>query len=104
MTYFPGQNYARKIRKKMQLLNLLKSRFHRATRTDSNVDYVGSITIDKELMERADLQAGELVHVWDVDNGNRFETYVMEGARKSGTICVNGAAAHRVEIGHRVII
>ncbi len=88
----------------MRLLNLLKSKIHRATVTDSNVDYVGSITIDRDLIDHANLQAGELVHVWDVDNGNRFETYVMEGARKSGVICVNGAAAHRTEIGHKLII
>ena len=88
----------------MRLLNLLKSKIHRAAVTDANVDYVGSITIDLDLIERAGLIAGELVHVWDVDNGQRFETYVMEGPRLSGTICVNGAAAHRTEIGHRVII
>jgi aspartate 1-decarboxylase len=88
----------------MRLLTLLKSKIHRATVTEANVDYIGSITIDKDLIERADLVPGELVHVWNVNNGQRFETYVMEGARKSGIICVNGAAAHRVEVGHKVII
>lgn len=88
----------------MRLLNLLKSKIHRATVTEANVDYVGSITIDQDLLERADLQPGELVHVWNVDNGQRFETYVLVGARRSGVICVNGAAAHRVEVGHRVIV
>src|SRR5437773_11607850 len=63
----------------MRLLNLLKSKIHRATVTDANVNYIGSVTIDRDLIDHANLQAGELVHVWDVDNGNRFETYVMEG-------------------------
>ncbi len=88
----------------MRLLTILKSKIHRATVTDANVDYVGSITIDSDLMDRADLLPNELVHVWNVDNGQRFETYVLKGARESGIICVNGAAAHRVEVGHRVII
>src|SRR5262245_28836601 len=88
----------------MRLLTLLKSKIHRATVTEANVDYVGSITIDKDLIEKAGLAPGELVHVWNVNNGQRFETYVMEGKRKSGVICVNGAAAHRVEVGHKVII
>ncbi len=83
---------------------MLKSKIHRATVTDANADYVGSITIDRDLMERTDLRAGELVHVWNVTNGERFETYVMEGERNSGTICVNGAAARRVTVGDKVII
>jgi aspartate 1-decarboxylase len=88
----------------MRLLTMLKSKIHRATVTEANVDYIGSITIDRDLIERADLLPGELVHVWNVDNGQRFETYVMEGARGSGVVCVNGAAAHRVQVGHKVII
>lgn len=88
----------------MYLRQILKSKIHRATVTEANVDYVGSITIDAELAERADLMAGELVHVWDVDNAERFETYVIVGPRGSGVICVNGAAAHRVKVGDRVII
>ncbi len=88
----------------MRLLTLLKSKIHRATVTEANVDYIGSITIDRELIERAGLLPGELVHVWNVDNGERLETYVMVGKRGSGTICINGAAAHKVEVGHRVII
>jgi len=88
----------------MRLLNLLKSKIHRATITDANVNYVGSITIDRDLIDRVELLPGELVHVWNVDNGARFETYVLVGKRGSGVICVNGAAAHRVEVGHRVII
>lgn len=88
----------------MYLRQILKSKIHRATVTEANVDYVGSITIDGELMELANLIAGELVHVWDIDNAERFETYVIAAPRGSGTICVNGAAAHRVRVGDRVII
>jgi aspartate 1-decarboxylase len=88
----------------MRLLTVLKSKIHRATVTEANVDYVGSITIDRDLIDRSGLLVNELVHVWNVDNGERFETYVLEGPRGSGIICVNGAAAHRVEVGHRVIV
>jgi aspartate 1-decarboxylase len=88
----------------MRLLNLLKSKIHRATVTDADVNYVGSITIDPDLIERSGLVVGELVHVWNVDNGQRFETYVIEGAPNSGQIVVNGAAAHRVQVGHKLII
>lgn len=88
----------------MRLLTLLKSKIHRATVTEADVDYIGSITIDRDLIERAGLLPNELVHVWNVDNGERFETYVLEAEAGSGVVCVNGAAAHRVEMGHRVII
>jgi aspartate 1-decarboxylase len=83
---------------------MLKSKIHRATVTEADVDYIGSITIDRDLIEKSDLLVGELVHVWNVDNGERFETYVIEGPRGSGQIIVNGAAAHRVKVGHKVII
>ncbi len=88
----------------MVLRQILKGKIHRATITDANVDYVGSITVDKGLLERAGIVIGEHVHVWNVDNGERFETYAMEAARDSGVICVNGAGARKVEDGHRVII
>lgn len=88
----------------MQLLNLLKSKIHRATITDADVNYVGSVTIDRDLIDRTGLVVGELVHVWNLDNGERFETYVLEGERNGGQIVINGAAAHRVRIGHKVII
>ncbi|MCS6776300.1 MAG: aspartate 1-decarboxylase [Chloroherpetonaceae bacterium] len=88
----------------MRLLNLLKSKIHHATVTGADVNYIGSITIDRDLMERAGLQPYELVHVWDVENGERFETYVLEAEPGSGQIVVNGAAAHRVQKGHRLII
>ena len=83
---------------------MLKSKIHRATVTEADVNYIGSITIDRDLIDRTGLLLGELVHVWNVDNGERFETYVLEGERHSGVIIVNGAAAHRVNVGHRVII
>lgn len=88
----------------MQLLNICKSKIHRATVTESNVDYVGSITIDLDLMERSGLRKGELVHVWNVSNGKRFETYALPGGKRSGIICINGAAAHLCKPGDKVII
>ncbi|MHB1456982.1 MAG: aspartate 1-decarboxylase [Armatimonadota bacterium] len=88
----------------MQLLNICKSKIHRATVTDANIDYVGSITIDLDLMERSGIRKGELVHVWNVANGNRFETYAIPGAKRSGIICINGAAAHLCKPGDKVII
>jgi aspartate 1-decarboxylase len=83
---------------------MLKSKIHRATVTDCDVDYVGSITVDAELMADADLIANEQVHVWDLENGSRFVTYAIEGESGSGTIQVNGAAAHLTEPGHKVIV
>ena len=83
---------------------MLKSKIHRATVTDCDLHYAGSITIDRELMEAADLLPNELVHVLDVDNGQRFETYVIEAERGSGEVQVNGAAARLVESGDRVIV
>lgn len=83
---------------------MLKSKIHRATVTEADVNYIGSITIDRDLIERSGLFPGELVHVWNVDNGERFETYVLVGEAGAGQIIVNGAAAHRVHVGHKVII
>ena len=84
--------------------HLLKSKIHRATITEANVEYVGSITIDTDLMERADIQPYEKVLVASVDNGVRLETYAIEGAAGSGVVCMNGAAARLIEKGHKVII
>jgi aspartate 1-decarboxylase len=84
--------------------HMLKSKIHRATITEARVDYVGSITIDADLLERADMVAYEKVLVADCDNGERLETYVIEGAPGSGTVCMNGAAARLVEKGDKVII
>ena len=83
---------------------MLKSKIHRATVTEANIQYEGSITIDKDLMEAADMLPFEQVHVLDIDNGSRLETYVIEGERGSGEICINGAAARLVTAGDKVII
>ncbi len=83
---------------------MLKSKIHRATVTDANVEYEGSITLDRDLMDAADLVPYEEVHVWNVANGERVVTYVIEGERGSGTVCINGAAARRVHRGDVVII
>jgi aspartate 1-decarboxylase len=83
---------------------MLKSKIHGATVTEARVDYIGSITIDADLMERADILPYEKVLVADIDNGERFETYVIEGPPSSGVMCVNGAAARLVEQGHRIIV
>lgn len=86
------------------LRTMMKSKIHRATVTDANLHYVGSITIDRELMDAADLLDNEQVHVVDVDNGARLVTYVIEGERGSRTICLNGAAARLVQPGDTIII
>ncbi|MEU7428041.1 aspartate 1-decarboxylase [Streptomyces sp. NPDC040750] len=83
---------------------MLKSKIHRATVTQADLHYVGSLTLDPELMEHADLLPGELVHIVDVNNGARLETYVIEGERGSGVVCINGAAARLVHSGDIVII
>ena len=83
---------------------MLKSKIHRAKVTVVNIDYEGSITIDKQLMEEADILPFEMVHVLDVENGNRFQTYAIEGERGSGVIGINGAAARLVQKGDTVII
>jgi aspartate 1-decarboxylase len=83
---------------------MLKSKVHRGTVTGSDLHYVGSITMDPELLEAADILEHEQVHVLDIDNGTRFETYTIAGARGSGEITVNGAAARLVHTGDTVII
>ncbi len=85
-------------------LNMLKGKIHRATVVQAELDYVGSITVDEDLMEAAGILEYEKVTVADVNNGNRLETYVIAGERGSGMICLNGAAAHYVEVGDKVII
>ncbi len=85
-------------------INMLKSKIHRATVMQSELDYVGSITIDEALMEAADIREYEKVQIADIDNGNRFETYVIAGERNSGMICLNGAAAHMVNLKDKIII
>jgi len=83
---------------------MLKSKIHRATVTDADLNYDGSITIDATLMEAAEMIPHEQVHVWNVNNGERFQTYVIPGPHDSGTICVNGSAARRVHRGDLLII
>ena len=86
------------------LRTVCKSKLHRATVTEANVAYAGSITLDAELMKAADLVPYEQVHVVDVDNGARLVTYCIEGPADSGTVCMNGAAARLVAAGHKIIV
>ncbi len=85
-------------------LSILKSKIHRAVVTETNVEYVGSITIDETLMNASGLLPFEEVHVWNLTNGSRIVTYVIAGKPDSGVICLNGAAAHHHRVGDRVII
>lgn len=86
------------------VLNMLKGKIHRATVTQAEVDYIGSITIDQDLMDAAGILEYEKVQVADVERGTRLETYVISGESGSGVICLNGAAAHLVTPGDKVII
>ena len=83
---------------------MLRGKIHRATVTQTRVDYEGSITVDEDLLDKAGIWVGEKVLVADVENGNRFETYTIAGKRGSGIIAINGAAAHLSEEDHKVII
>jgi aspartate 1-decarboxylase len=83
---------------------MLRGKIHRATITGADLHYEGSVTIDSELMKGAGIIAHEAVHIWNVNNGERFETYAIPGQPGSGVVCVNGAAAHKVEVGHLIII
>ena len=83
---------------------LLKSKIHRATVTEANIEYEGSVTIDRDLMDAADMLPYEKVDIWNCTNGNRLSTYVIEGERGGRQICVNGAAAHLMKPGDLVII
>ena len=85
-------------------ISVLKSKIHRVRVTEADLNYIGSITIDKELMDAANLIEGEKVQVLDINNGERFETYVITGKPGSGQICLNGPAARRVQVGDIVII
>ena len=88
---------------KMQI-EVLKSKIHRASVTQANLNYVGSITIDEDLLDAAGMIEGEKVQVLDIDNGERLETYIIKGERGSGAVCLNGAAARKVQVGDKVII
>ena len=85
-------------------IEVLKSKLHCVTVTEANLHYMGSITIDEDLMDAANLIAGEKVQVLDNNNGERFETYIIKGERGSGCICLNGAAARKVQVGDVCII
>src|SRR5262245_65118554 len=83
---------------------MMKSKIHRATVTETNLDYEGSLTIDEDLLEAADILPNEQIHVWDVSNGTRLITYALPGQRGSGAVCVNGAGANVIKAGDLVII
>lgn len=86
------------------LRKMLRAKIHRATITFADLNYIGSVTIDADLLRASGIRPNEAVHVLDIDNGSRFETYVIRGEAGSGVIGINGAAAHLVEVGHKVII
>lgn len=83
---------------------MMKSKIHRAAVTETNLDYEGSLTIDEDLLEAADILPNEQIHVWDVTNGTRLVTYAIIGPRGSGAVCVNGAGAHLIKPGDIIII
>lgn len=85
-------------------IEVLKSKIHRVSVTQANLNYVGSITIDEDLMDAANMIEGEKVAIMDNNNGERFETYIIKGERGSGAICLNGAAARKVAVGDVIII
>jgi aspartate 1-decarboxylase len=84
--------------------NMLRGKIHRATVTGAELHYEGSVTIDADLMERADILPHQEVEIWNVTNGERFRTYALRGQPGSGVVCINGAAAHKAKRGHLVII
>ena len=86
------------------MIEVLKSKHHRVRVTQANLNYVGSITIDEDLMDAANMIEGEKVQILDINNGERFETYIIKGERGSGCICLNGAAARKVAVDDLVII
>ncbi len=86
------------------LFEFLHSKIHRATITDSNLNYVGSITIDEDFLEKANIREWEKVEILDIDNGERFQTYALKGQRGSKCFCVNGAAARKVQTGDKIIV
>ena len=86
------------------MIEVLKSKIHRVRVTQANLNYVGSITIDEDLMDAANMIEGEKVQILDINNGERFETYIIKGERGSGALCLNGAAARKVAIDDLVII
>lgn len=88
----------------MRLRQVLSAKIHRVIITEADVNYVGSITIDQDLLDKVDMAPGELVHVWNVTSGERLETYTIAGPRGSGMVCMNGPAALRNKVGDVVIV
>ena len=86
------------------LRTLLKSKIHRASVTESNINYIGSLTIDSYLMELTDIKEYEQIQVLNITNGNRLTTYAIKGQKNSGVICANGAASHQIKVGDLIII
>lgn len=86
------------------VIEVLKSKIHRVTVTEANLNYIGSIAIDEDLMEAANLIENEKVHILNLNNGERMETYIIKGERGSGSICLNGAAARKVVVGDIILI
>lgn len=86
------------------MIEVMKSKLHRVKVTEANLNYMGSITIDEDLMDAANLIAGEKVQVVDNNNGERFDTYIIKGERGSGSVCLNGAAARKVMVGDTIIV
>ena len=86
------------------VIEVLKSKIHRVTVTEANLNYIGSITVDEDLMDAANLIEFEKVHVLNINNGERLTTYVIRGARGSGIVCLNGAAARKAQVGDIIII
>ena len=86
------------------LIQVVKSKIHRVKVTQADLNYIGSITIDEDLMQEANLLEGERVQIVNINNGERFETYVIKGEKKSGMICLNGPAARRVAVGDIIIV
>jgi aspartate 1-decarboxylase len=84
--------------------DMLYSKIHRATVTDANLNYIGSITIDEDLLDAAHLRVGQKVEIVNINNGERFSTYIIKGKRGSKDMCLNGAAARKVEIGDKIIV
>ena len=85
-------------------IKMLKAKIHRVTVTEANLDYTGSLTLDEDLMDAARIKEYEKIHVLDITNGSRIETYIIRGKRSSGQVCINGAAAHLIKTGDLVII
>jgi aspartate 1-decarboxylase len=86
------------------LIEVLKSKIHRVTVTDADLNYIGSITLDKKLIDAANLVVGEKVQIVNINNGERLETYVIKGQKSSGNVCLNGPAARKVAVGDIIII